>query len=89
MNMYKNFEGYNDPTVGAAYSRIKKTERTDKRGAARKVKYRRRYSRNRSGGETRKRPSKRQSMLRSILTGVKKASSKVKAFYRKEKHDGC
>ena len=88
MNMYKNFEGYNDPTAGGAYSQIKKTERTDKRGAARKVKYRRRYSRNRSG-EAKKRPAKRQSVLRSILTGVKKASSKVKAFYRKEKHDGC
>lgn len=89
MNMYKNFEGYSDPTVGAAYSKICKKERLDKRGEARKVKYRRRYCRSHNGGAVSKRAPKNKSMLRSIFVRMEKASSKVKAFCRKEKQHGC
>lgn len=89
MNLYKNLEGYSDPTVGSAYARIKRTERADKRGEVRKMKYRRCYSQNHNGSAAIKGPSKRGKAFQAILRGMKKASAKVKSFYRKEKQHGC
>ena len=36
MSLYKNSEGYSDPTAGAALSNIRKKERSDRRKAIRK-----------------------------------------------------
>ncbi len=88
MNMYKNHEGYSDPTVGAAYSRMRKSERPDRRGNARKPKYRRRYSREHNGGTFTKRPPKKGNVLKRILAKMKKAGEHVTSFYRKEKQHG-